>query len=310
MSSSTDSLKTIRDLVRYLASEFNRNRLFFGHGTDNALDEATALVIHQLAMDFDLPDTYLDCHVTEDEKQIILELGRLRISSRKPLAQLTGNAYFAGLTFHVDEHVLVPRSPLAELITDQFHPWVDAENIHRILDLCTGSGCIGIASAMYLPESEVIISDISDDALRVAQQNIDQYELTERVHAVKSDVFNDIPQKPFDLIVSNPPYVSTDEYNALPAEYHNEPAIGLEAGVDGMDIVSRILTQATSYLTDNGVIIIEVGASAELLMEKYPQVAFNWIDFEHGGDGVFIFTREELLSYLPVFSARTDSVTY
>ena len=293
----TAELKTIRDLVRWATSEFNRNGIFTGHGTDNTGDEALALVLHALALDYSIPENYLDCRVTSEEKEGILNLVRQRITTRKPLSYLTGHAHFAGLDFIVNENVLVPRSPFAELINDSFYPWIEPERVSTALDLCTGSGCIGIATAVYLPQIQMTLSDISEEALEVARQNIRQHRLEYRVTAVHSDLFENIADTRFDLIVSNPPYVSTAEYDALPAEYHHEPRLGLESGEDGMDIVSKILRQAASYLTDIGVIIIEVGASAELLMQKYPEVQFNWIEFERGGDGVFVMTREELEQY-------------
>jgi len=293
----SDELKTIRDLIRWGTSEFNRNGIFTGHGTENTQDEALALVLHALALDYSISENTLDCRVTSQEKDAIINLIRQRITSRKPLSYLTGHARFAGLDFIVNENVLVPRSPFAELIDGSYYPWIEPEQISTALDLCTGSGCIGIATAYYLPHIQMTISDISEKALEVARQNIRQHRLEYRVTAIHSDLFKNIPDSRFDLIVSNPPYVPTAEYDALPAEYHQEPRLGLESGEDGMDIVSKILRQAASYLTDNGVIIMEVGASAELLMKKYPDVQFNWIEFEMGGDGIFVMTREELEQY-------------
>ena len=296
-----DNLTTILDMVRWSASEFNRKDIFFGHGTDNSLDEAMALVLHVMALDYSVPDQYLHCHVTETEKQQVMRLTKQRIETRKPLSHLTGQAFFAGLEFFVNENVLVPRSPIAELIEQGFYPWVEPESVHSVLDLCTGSGCIGIASALSLPQASVLLSDISDEALAVARKNIDRYHLEEQVNTVKSDVFSAIPEQEFDLIVSNPPYVSETEYHGLPAEYHNEPRLGLTAGEDGMEIVARILKQASSFLSTSGIIIVEVGASADLLMQRYPDVQFNWIEFEHGGDGVFLLTRQELEQYQQYF---------
>ncbi len=296
-----NELKTIRDLVRWGASEFNRNGIFTGHGTDNTLDESLALVLHALSLDYSISENYLDSRVTKEEKQDILNLIQQRIETRKPLSYLTGHSMFAGLDFIVNEHVLVPRSPFAELIDHAYFPWVEPDQLSTALDICTGSGCIGIATAYYLPHLKMIISDISEKALEVAHQNIELHKLHDRVTVIHSDLFENIPATKFDLIVSNPPYVSTSEYDALPAEYHQEPRLGLESGADGMDIVSKILKQAASFLTDNGVIIIEVGASAELLMQKYPDIQFNWIEFEMGGDGIFVMTREELQQYQHCF---------
>jgi len=289
-----DNLQTIRDMIRWAVSRFNNAGLFYGHGTDNALDEALAMTLHVLSLDYSLPDNYLDCRLTDREKQNIAEIIDQRIQTRKPLSYLTGTAWFAGMQFRVNEHVLVPRSPIAELIAEGFYPWVEPENVHHVLDLCTGSGCIGIATAARLPQVEVLLSDISNQALAVARQNIEMHGLQNRIRAIKSDVYEKIPEVQFDLIISNPPYVSEQEYQQLPAEYHREPKLGLTAEENGMSIVARILRDASRYLSDDGVIIIEVGASAELLMDRYPQIDFNWIEFENGGDGVFIMNREQL----------------
>jgi ribosomal protein L3 glutamine methyltransferase len=289
-------MKTLRDMVRYGASEFARHGLVFGHGTDNALDEALQLVLHACHLDYSLPAEYLDCRLTKPEKARILDLFAQRIDRRLPAAYLTGRAWFAGMEFEVTPDVLVPRSPIAELILQQFDPWVQPEEVGRILDLCTGSGCIGIACAAHFPQAEVDIVDISPAALQVAERNIARHHLEHRVHAIQSDLFDNIPeQNSYDLIVSNPPYVSQGEYAALPPEYHHEPQIGLEAGEDGMDIVAGMLARAGSYLAPGGIMIVEVGASAELLLERFPQYAFMWLDFEHGGDGVFLLTREQIV---------------
>lgn len=304
----TDNLTpliSLRDLVRWAASEFSRNQLVFGHGTDNSLDEALALALHVTGLDYPLPDSYLDSKLSVLERQQMLKLIQLRIDTRKPLAYLTGKAWFAGYRFYVDENVLVPRSPIAELIGEGYYPWLEPARIHRVLDLCSGSGCIGIATALALPHSQVLLSDISPDALAVAQRNLELHGLTERVAAAKSDLFDNLSAQQFDLIVSNPPYVSGAEYAQLPAEYHCEPKIGLEAGQDGMDLVARILRQAADFLVSDGMLIVEVGASAELLMRRYPGVNFQWIEFEHGGDGVFLISRQELLDNRDLFTANS-----
>lgn len=297
MSSETDNLNSIKDLVRWGASEFNRHDIFFGHGTDNALDEALSLVLHCLHLDHSLPAEYLTSQVSLSEKEKILSMIQERINSRKPLAYLTNTAHFAGMTFFVNEHVLVPRSPIAELIEDGFQPWIDPDSLEQVLDLCCGSGCIGIACAEYLPHINVTLADISDEALEIAQRNIHGHHLDDRVEAIKSDLYENLGQAKYELIISNPPYVSQEEYDGLPLEYHREPQIGLTAGADGMDIVSRILQEATDHLTENGMLILEVGASAELLLQRYPNVPFTWVEFERGGDGVFILTRQELLDH-------------
>lgn len=290
------AMKTLRDMVRYGASEFSRHGLVFGHGTDNALDEALQLVLHACHLDYSLPDDYLDCRLTKTEKRLVLGLFEQRIVKRLPAPYLTGKAWFAGMEFEVTRDVLVPRSPFAELILQQFDPWVQPESVGRILDLCTGSGCIGIACAAQFPEAEVDLVDISQAALQVARRNIERHHLEQRVQAIESDLFDSIPgDRRYDLILSNPPYVSRGEYAALPPEYLHEPAIGLEAGEDGMDIVARILDRAARYLAPGGIMIVEVGASAELLLGRFPDYPFMWLDFEHGGDGVFLLTREQLI---------------
>jgi ribosomal protein L3 glutamine methyltransferase len=290
-----DGLITLRDMVRWGASEFGRHGLVFGHGTDNALDEAMQLVLHACHLDYSLPEDYLDCRITQSEKHGILSLFEKRINSRIPAPYLTGKAWFAGLEFDITRDVLVPRSPFAELILNHFTPWVDDDQVGSILDLCTGSGCIGIAAAVQFPDAEVDLVDISPEALQIARRNVEKHHLEERVAIIHSDLFDEVPvDRTYDLILSNPPYVSRDEYNSLPAEYRHEPRIGLEAGEDGMDIVARILAQAGSYLAPGGIMIVEVGASAELLLERFPDYPFTWLDFEHGGDGVFLLTREQL----------------
>ena len=287
-------LQTMRDWVRWGASRFNEHGLFFGHGTDNALDESLALVLHALRLNHDLPADYLDARVTADETKRIMRLFQDRIERRVPAAYLVGEARFAGLDFYVDENVLVPRSPIAELIERGFSPWLDAEHVGSVLDLCTGSGCIGIACAYAFPDALVDLSDISPAALDVATRNIERHRLEGRVRALRADVYDGLDGERYDLIVSNPPYVSSAEMAGLPAEYRHEPELGLEAGDDGMDVVARILAGAADYLRPGGIMVVEVGASAEFLLARYPDVPFLWLDFERGGDGVFLLTAEQL----------------
>ena len=289
-----DKLVTLRDLIRWGASRFNEAQLFFGHGTDNALDEALQLVLHAIHLDYSLPESFLDSRVTSSEREEILALFRRRIEERVPISYLTGKARFAGFEFLVTPDVLVPRSPIAELIEQGFSPWVDPDAVGNVLDLCTGSGCIAIGCAHAFPHAHVDAVDISDAALEVATQNAAMHQVEDRMAVIKSDLFDQLQEKKYDLIVSNPPYVSRAEYDGLPAEYHAEPMLGLEAGEDGMDIVARILGDAADYLAPGGIIVVEVGASADALMERFPEVPFLWIDFERGGDGVFLFTVEQL----------------
>ena len=302
MNNGCEALHTLRDLVRWGASRFNAAGLAFGHGSDNALDEALALVLHAVHLDHGLAPEYLDTRVTVVEREAIVELLEQRIERRVPAAYLTGRAYFAGLTFEVNEDVLVPRSPIAELIQEHFEPWLHSEQVQGVLDLCTGSGCIGIACAYAFPDALVDLVDISQAAIEVATRNIERHDLEDRVRVVRSDVFDGLDEgETYDLIVSNPPYVSTAEMDRLPAEYQREPRLGLEAGADGMAVVSRILQGAADYLRPGGIIVVEVGASAELLLARFPDVPFLWLDFERGGDGVFLLTADQLNEYRDCF---------
>ncbi|QSA95665.1 50S ribosomal protein L3 N(5)-glutamine methyltransferase [Methylococcus sp. EFPC2] len=291
----TAHLTTLRDYIRWGASRFNAAGLFFGHGTASATDEAAALVLHAIHQPHDLPAGYFNCVLAPDERARVVELLERRIAERKPAAYLIGEAWFCGLPFHVDENVLVPRSPIAELIEQQFSPWVsEPDTVTDLLDLCTGSGCIAIASALAFPDAAVDAADISPAALAVARRNIVRHEVEDRVRAVESDLFSSLGDKRYDLIVSNPPYVATAEWQSLPPEYHAEPKLGLESGVDGLDCVRRILREAEAHLKPEGLLIVEVGSSAEALEEAYPDLPFCWLDFERGGDGVFLVTAEQL----------------
>ena len=287
-------LRTIRDLIRWGASRFTEAGLYFGHGTDNAFSEASWLVLHQLSLPLDLTGEYLDARLTRAEREAVVGLLMQRIKQRKPAAYLTGEAWFCDLPFSVNESVLVPRSPIAELIHCGFAPWLSMDPVTSVLDLCTGSGCIGIACAHTFPETEVLLADISIDALYVAQRNIQRHGLEHRVHTVMSDVFSDMPAQRFDLIVSNPPYVDASDMAALPDEYHQEPALGLAAGDDGLDIVRRILADAARYLADDDLLVVEVGNSQPALETAFPHIPFTWVEFESGGHGVFVLTGNEL----------------
>lgn len=301
MSRDSASLETILDFIRWGASRFAAEGLFFGHGTDNALDESANLVLHALNLQHDLPDAYLQARLTPEEKARVLDLFQRRMDERLPAAYLTGEAIFAGLPFYVNRDVLVPRSPIAELIENGFQPWIDPESVIRVLDMCTGSGCIGIACAYSFPQAGVDLVDVSSEAIRVAERNIQQHDLQGRVTAIESDLFESMQEARYDIIVSNPPYVSRSEMQTLPQEYLNEPTLGLEAGAAGLDIVIPLLQQASSYLQPDGIIVVEVGLSAATLQERYPQVPFLWLEFERGGEGVFMLTAEQLLQYRPVF---------
>lgn len=291
------SLSTISDFIRWGASRFHEAGLFFGHGTDNALDEAAALVLHALHLPPDLHASWFQSHLTEDERSRVIALIQRRIEERMPLPYLTGEAWFAGLRFVVDSHVLIPRSPIAELIEQGFAPWLDAQRVGHVLDLCSGSGCIGIATAVYLPDTRVDLVDISEDALAVCQQNIRLHDLSDRVTAIRSDLFESLAPTQYDLIISNPPYVGAREMAELPREYHHEPVLALQAENEGLEVVRRILRDAPRYLAPDAALIVEVGNSAPLLQETYPEIPFVWLDFSKGGDGVFLLRAEDLSKY-------------
>ncbi len=292
-----DQLTTLRDYVRYAISRFNSAELFFGHGTSGPLDEAAALVLHALHLPYDLPGGYFQSTLTRAEREEILGLIERRIQERKPLAYLTHEAPFAGHQFYVDERVLVPRSPIAELIEAEFTPWVEPEQVTRILDLCTGSGCIAIACALAFPDADVDAVDISKEALEVADINRRRLDVEDRVRTVRSDLFAELEGERYDIIVSNPPYVSLSEWQSLPEEFHAEPRLGLESGVDGLDCVRQILTAAPRHLTEEGILVVEVGSAAEALVAAFPEVPFCWLEFERGGDGIFLLTAEQVRTF-------------
>lgn len=298
----TNELVSIRDYLRWGVSEFGRAGLFFGHGTDNAYDESRVLVSHVLNLPFDFETELLDARLTIAERESILSLLERRITERVPAAYLTREAWFAGLSFYVDERVLVPRSPIAELIAQDFEPWLSGIYPQRILDLCSGSGCIGIACAYQFEDASVDLADISLDAINVADINIARHELSDRVRAVQSDVFEWLAGERYDLIVSNPPYVDAEDLADMPMEYHREPVLGLASGPDGLDITRQILRHAADHLNVGGVLIVEVGNSCVALDEAYPNVPFMWLEFERGGHGVFVMTREQLLEYADSFA--------
>ena len=291
----TNELKTIGDFIRWGASKFTQAQLFFGHGTDNAIDEAIIIVLYALHLPQDIPDKLWHSNLTYSEKQKITELFNLRIKNKIPTPYIIKEAWFSNLCFYVDERVLIPRSPIAELIEQQFTPWIDTSKVTSMLDMCTGSGCIAIASAM-LVFSDIIIDavDVSYDALTVAKKNIHTYELEQQIKLIQSDLFTNLNNKIYDLIITNPPYVDAKEIEIMPSEYSHEPKIGLEAGIDGLLFVERILQEAVKHLTPNGILIVEVGLSQENLVKKYPEVPFTWLEFQNGGQGIFLLTYEQL----------------
>ena len=296
MAESHPELHSIRDYIRWAASEFSRNQLFFGHGTDNALDEAFHLVCWVVGLGYELPPVYLEAALTATEKQRIETLVIQRIEERKPVAYLTGEAWFCGMAFQVDERVLVPRSPLAELIAEHFSPWLSEEPA-RILDLCCGSGCIGIAAAAACPQAQVDLVDIDDGPIELSKANVARHHLTDQVRVLQSDLFAALDGERYDLILSNPPYVPTAEYDGLAPEFHAEPKLGLEAGADGMDIVARILEQAPDHLSEDGILICEVGAAVPEFLQRFGELNVIWPEFEQGGEGVFIVSAEDLRAW-------------
>lgn len=296
-------LQSIADFVRWGASCFNEAGLFFGHGTDNAVDESLFLVLHALHLKPGLPSELMHGRLTDSEKHAVVALLRRRIEERLPAPYLTHEAWFGGMPFYVDERVLVPRSPIAELIEKQFTPWLDAEEVESVLDLCTGSGCIAIACAMAFPWAMVDGADISRDALEVARINVERYDLEERLELVQSDLFAGLEGRRYDLIVSNPPYVDAEDLASMPDEFRHEPELGLASGDDGLGITVRILAQASDFLTENGLLVVEVGNSAGALVERFSEVPFVWPEFERGGHGVFVIDYATLCHYRKRFEA-------
>ncbi|MBC8027995.1 MAG: 50S ribosomal protein L3 N(5)-glutamine methyltransferase, partial [Steroidobacteraceae bacterium] len=286
---------TVGDLMLDAERRLRRARVFFGHGTDNARDEATALVLHGLKISHDAPRKVLERRpAAADRARVAILLGR-RIAERLPLAYLTHEAWFAGLKFYVDERVLVPRSPLAELIERRFAPWVDPARVTRILDIGTGSGCIALACAKAFPRARVDAVDIDADALEVAAINRRRLRLTERVRLVKSDHFARLRGRSYDIIATNPPYVGEREMRGLPREYGHEPRHALASGRDGLDSVAVILRESARHLKPAGLLVVEVGNTERALMRAFPRMPFTWLDFERGGGGVFMLTREQLV---------------
>lgn len=296
----TEHLRTIEDFWRWGITRMHAAEIFFGHGTDNADTETQVLLAHVLHLDLGQLESFRRAVMTADEANAFRELVQQRIEARKPAAYLTGEAWFAGFPFKVDERVLIPRSPIAELIENEFQPWL-TESPQHILDLCTGSACIAIACAYAFPEAEVDALDISPDALAVAEENIAVHQLEHRVFPMVSDLYSAVPEQRYDLIVTNPPYVDAEDMADLPAEFQHEPELGLAAGDDGLDLVRTILREAPQHLTEHGILICEVGNSMVHMMELYPEVPFTWLSFERGGDGVFLLTRQELLEHQASF---------
>lgn len=294
-------LHTILDFLRWAYSYFNRSDLYYGHGYDNPWDEAHQLVLSSLALPIDVPESLYAARLTVVEKQQLIERMIQRLGLRVPVAYLTQTAWFAGSEFYVDERVIVPRSPIGELIQKRFTGILRAEP-KRILDLCTGSGCIAIACAERFPNAEIDAVDLLSDALDVAEINIHRHQLAERVVPMQSDLFENLPSYRYDLIVTNPPYVDAEDLAEMPEEFHHEPPLALGSGEDGLTITKRILAQAADHLTEHGVLVCEVGNSMVHLIEQFPSVPFNWLELEQGGVGVFSLNFEQLQASRHLFS--------
>lgn len=295
-----DDLHSVLDMTRWAASRFNDAALYFGHGTDNAWDEAISLVLQALHLPHDAltvtGEGLFTARLTHSEREKIAELVLKRVQTRLPLPYITNQAWFCGMPFYVDERVLIPRSPFAELIAKSFAPHLEREPTH-ILDLCTGGACIAIAMAHAFENAEVDAVDISAEALEVAEINIQEHQLSHRVYPIESDLFASLAGQQYQLIVSNPPYVDAEDMADLPDEYHHEPELALAAGQDGLDLVDKILRQAPKYLTDDGWLFVEVGNSEVHMQQRFNGLELDWLEFEHGGQGIFAVSKSALTAY-------------
>jgi len=302
-----NELVTIGDVLRWGTSQFNGSDIFYGHGNDNAWDEAVALTLFALNLPVGSKDSILTARLTTSERRTVLNLFAVRVNERLPVAYLTNFAWFAGQQYYVDERVLVPRSPIAQMIETGFEPWLGDKSVHRALDLCTGSGCIAIAMAYQFDTAEVDAIDISGDALEVATINIFDHGVEDRVIPLQSDLMNEVLREKYDLIVSNPPYVDQEDMDSLPQEFIHEPELGLAAGFDGLDLVKRILVDALDCLNDDGILVIEVGNSQVHMEQQFPEVDFHWVQFEHGGHGVFVLTKAQLRQHHEAFKTALSA---
>lgn len=288
---------TARRLINTAEEQFRKADLCYGHGTDNSHDEAVYLVLGALGFPFDVNDRRLDEPLEAAKTQHIQNLVVRRIAERVPVAYLINEAWFCGLSFYVDKRVIIPRSPLAELIEEKFAPWMLRRGNFRILDIGVGSGCIAIACAMAFPDADIDAVDIDEDAIAVGKINVDRYQVSDRVHLIRSDLYENLNGNRYDLIVANPPYVGSRELSELPEEYRHEPAGALYGGQDGLDLVRKILLQSRAHLTDTGILVVEVGNNQEAVTETFPQLPFVWLEFERGGEGVFLLTSEDLVDF-------------
>ncbi|UCV21316.1 MULTISPECIES: 50S ribosomal protein L3 N(5)-glutamine methyltransferase [Azonexaceae] len=288
-------LFTVRDYIRYAVSRFNGAQLFFGHGSDNAWDEAVYLTLHTLNLPLDRLEPFLDARLLPHEREQLLDIYTRRCQDRLPAAYLTHEAWLGEHRFYVDDRVIVPRSFIAELLDEQLTPWIDDPwAIESALDLCTGSGCLAILSALAFPNAEVAAVDLSEDALSVAERNVADYHLTDRVELIQSDAFTKLAGRKFDLIISNPPYVNAESVAALPPEYLHEPELALGSGEDGLDFTRIILREAKKHLSENGILIVEIGHNRDDLEAAYPTLPFTWLDTAAGDEFVFLLHAADL----------------
>ncbi|MFY2845591.1 50S ribosomal protein L3 N(5)-glutamine methyltransferase [Achromobacter ruhlandii] len=293
--SARQELLTLRDLIRYGVSRLNAAQVALGHGSDNAWDETVYLVLHALHLPLDTLEPFLDARVLTEERNRVLELIDRRVTERVPAAYLTNEAWLRGHRFYVDARVIVPRSPIAELLDEGLSPWVqDAQAVDSVLDMCTGSGCLAILSALAFPYAQVDAVDVSPDALEVARRNVDDYGLGDRLALHQSDLFDSLPERQHDVIVCNPPYVNSGSMDVLPQEYRHEPHLALAGGADGMDLVRRILQAAPRYLSENGVLVLEIGHERDFFEAAFPELSPVWLDTEAASDQLLLLTREQL----------------
>ena len=293
--SARQELLTLRDLIRYGVSRLNAAQVALGHGSDNAWDETVYLVLHALHLPLDTLEPFLDARVLSEERNRVLELIDRRVTERVPAAYLTNEAWLRGHRFYVDARVIVPRSPIAELLDEGLSPWVqDAQAVDSVLDMCTGSGCLAILSALAFPYAQVDAVDVSPDALEVARRNVDDYGLGDRLALHQSDLFDSLPERQYDVIVCNPPYVNSGSMDVLPQEYRHEPHLARAGGADGMDLVRRILQAAPRYLSENGVLVLEIGHERDFFEAAFPELSPVWLDTEEASDQLLLLTREQL----------------
>lgn len=293
--SKTKKLKTIRDLLRYSVTQFNAANLSFGHGNYSAWDEAVYLLLHTLKLPLDTLEPFLDARVLPDERSKYLEILKKRCEEKIPAAYLTGEAWLQGYSFKIDDRVIIPRSPISELIMQQLDPWIaDTDQVHTALDLCTGSGCLAILTAMVFENAQIDAVDLSSDALSIATQNINEYGLENRVNAIESDLFNNLNNKKYDLIICNPPYVNQTSMDNLPTEYLHEPSMALAGGNDGMDLVHEIIAQASNHLNDNGILILEIGHEYDNFVNAFPHLEPIWLSTETTFDQIMLLNKSDL----------------